>query len=48
MPPTHRGNKQFDTDTPEHLFKLTTRYHFQGPLEKRQVQFLEKNRQQGA
>ena len=30
-------NKQFDTDTPEHLFKLTTRYNFQGPLEKLRV-----------
>jgi outer membrane receptor for ferric coprogen and ferric-rhodotorulic acid len=30
-------NKQFDTDTPEHLFKLTTNYHFQGPLEKLRV-----------
>ncbi|MFO2465581.1 TonB-dependent siderophore receptor [Pseudomonas sp. 15FMM2] len=30
-------NKQFDTDTPEHLFKLTTRYQFQGPLEKLRV-----------
>ncbi|WP_411380007.1 TonB-dependent siderophore receptor [Pseudomonas sp. MPB26] len=30
-------NKQFDTDTPEHLFKLTTSYHFQGPLEKLRV-----------
>ncbi len=30
-------NQQFDTDTPEHLFKLTTRYHFQGPLEKLRV-----------
>lgn len=30
-------NKQFDTDTPEHLFKLTTTYHLQGPLEKLRV-----------
>ncbi|WP_236188720.1 TonB-dependent siderophore receptor [Pseudomonas paraglycinae] len=30
-------NKQFDTDIPEHLFKLTTRYNFQGPLEKLRV-----------
>lgn len=30
-------NKQFDTDTPEHLFKLTTSYQFQGPLEKLRV-----------
>lgn len=30
-------NKQFDTDTPEHIFKLTTNYHFQGPLEKLRV-----------
>ncbi|MCF5010348.1 TonB-dependent receptor, partial [Pseudomonas lactis] len=30
-------NKQFDTDTPEHLFKVTTRYNFQGPLEKLRV-----------
>ncbi|MFN3358153.1 MAG: TonB-dependent siderophore receptor [Pseudomonas sp.] len=30
-------NKQYDTDTPEHLFKLTTRYNFQGPLEKFRV-----------
>ncbi|MFP0196184.1 TonB-dependent siderophore receptor [Pseudomonas sp. PHC1] len=30
-------NKQFDTDTPEHLFKLTTRYNFQGPLQKLRV-----------
>lgn len=30
-------NKQSDTDTPEHLFKLTTRYNFQGPLEKLRV-----------
>jgi len=30
-------NKQYDTDVPEHLFKLTTRYNFQGPLEKLRV-----------
>ncbi|MDY0831178.1 TonB-dependent siderophore receptor [Pseudomonas sp. SED1] len=30
-------NQRFDTDTPEHLFKLTTNYHFQGPLEKLRV-----------
>ncbi len=30
-------NKQFDTDTPEQLFKLTTSYRFQGPLEKLRV-----------
>lgn len=30
-------NQQFDTDTPEHLFKLTTRYNLQGPLEKFRV-----------
>jgi len=30
-------NQRFDTDTPEHLFKLTTRYQFQGPLEKLRV-----------
>jgi len=30
-------NQQFDTDTPEHLFKLTTSYQFQGPLEKLRV-----------
>lgn len=32
-----RINKQFDTDTPDHLFKLTTSYRFQGPLEKLRV-----------
>ncbi|MGR3885679.1 TonB-dependent siderophore receptor [Pseudomonas sp. 1152_12] len=32
-----RVNRPFDTDTPEHLFKLTTRYNFQGPLEKLRV-----------
>ncbi|QHF45131.1 TonB-dependent siderophore receptor [Pseudomonas sp. S35] len=30
-------NKQYDTDTPEHLFKLTTRYNLQGSLEKFRV-----------
>lgn len=30
-------NQRFDTDTPEHMFKLTTTYHFQGPLEKLRV-----------
>jgi outer membrane receptor for ferric coprogen and ferric-rhodotorulic acid len=30
-------NKQLDTDTPEKLFKLTTSYRFQGPLEKLRV-----------
>ncbi|EFQ63405.1 MULTISPECIES: TonB-dependent siderophore receptor [Pseudomonas] len=30
-------NKQYNTDTPEHLFKLTTRYNLQGPLEKFRV-----------
>ncbi len=30
-------NKQYDTDTPERLFKVTTRYNFQGPLEKLRV-----------
>ena len=30
-------NQRYDTDTPEHLFKLTTRYSFQGPLEKLRV-----------
>ncbi|MBC3365983.1 TonB-dependent siderophore receptor [Pseudomonas sp. SWRI154] len=30
-------NKQFDPDVPEHLFKLTTTYKFQGPLEKLRV-----------
>lgn len=30
-------NKQFDTDTPERLFKVTTSYHFQGALEKLRV-----------
>lgn len=30
-------NKQFDTDTPEHQFKISTTYRFQGPLEKLRV-----------
>lgn len=30
-------NQRFDTDTPEHLFKLTTSYHFQGQLDKLRV-----------
>ena len=30
-------NQRFDTDTPEHLFKLTTSYRFQGELEKLRV-----------
>ncbi|MGY4535134.1 outer membrane receptor for ferric coprogen and ferric-rhodotorulic acid [Pseudomonas sp. TE3786] len=30
-------NQQFDTDSPAHLFKLTTSYHFQGELEKLRV-----------
>ncbi len=30
-------NEQYDTDTPEHLFKLTTRYNLQGALEKFRV-----------
>ncbi|QHG64687.1 TonB-dependent siderophore receptor [Pseudomonas putida] len=30
-------NQRFDTDTPEHMFKLNTVYHFQGPLEKLRV-----------
>lgn len=30
-------NQRFDTDTPEHLFKLSTHYRFQGPLEKLRV-----------
>lgn len=30
-------NQRFDTDTPEHLFKLSTVYRFQGPLEKLRV-----------
>ena len=30
-------NKQFDTDIPEHLFKLTTSYHLQGALENLRV-----------
>ncbi|KII29683.1 TonB-dependent siderophore receptor [Pseudomonas fluorescens] len=27
------NNQQFDTDTPEHLFKVSTVYRFQGPLQ---------------
>lgn len=30
-------NQRFDTDVPEHLFKLTTNYRFQGDLEKLRV-----------
>jgi len=30
-------NQRFDTDMPEHLFKLSTVYRFQGPLEKLRV-----------
>lgn len=30
-------NQRYDTDTPEHLFKVTTTYRFQGPLEKLRV-----------
>ncbi|MBA1202836.1 TonB-dependent siderophore receptor [Pseudomonas capeferrum] len=30
-------NQRFDTDMPEHLFKLTTSYRFQGALEKLRV-----------
>ncbi|MCI0914562.1 TonB-dependent siderophore receptor [Pseudomonas putida] len=30
-------NQRFDTDTPEHLFKLTTTYRFEGPLEKLRI-----------
>ncbi|PZW68658.1 outer membrane receptor for ferric coprogen and ferric-rhodotorulic acid [Pseudomonas sp. URMO17WK12:I1] len=30
-------NQRFDTDLPEHLFKLSTVYRFQGPLEKLRV-----------
>ncbi|CAM3946593.1 Ferric-pseudobactin BN7/BN8 receptor [Pseudomonas reidholzensis] len=30
-------NQRYDTDTPEHMFKLSTVYHFQGPLEKLRV-----------
>ncbi len=30
-------NQRFDTDTPEHMFKMSTVYHFQGPLEKLRV-----------
>ncbi|MFL1555917.1 TonB-dependent siderophore receptor [Pseudomonas sp. O11] len=31
------NNQRFDTDTPEHLFKITSSYRFQGPLEKLRV-----------
>ena len=31
------NNQRFDTDTPERLFKLTTSYRFQGPLEKLRI-----------
>ena len=31
------NNQQFDTDTPEHLFKVSTVYRLQGPLEKFRV-----------
>ncbi|RZA22938.1 MAG: TonB-dependent receptor, partial [Proteobacteria bacterium] len=30
-------NQRYDTDIPEHLFKVTTTYRFQGPLEKLRV-----------
>ena len=30
-------NQRFDTDTPEHMFKMSTVYHFQGPLEKLRI-----------
>ncbi|AOE68400.1 TonB-dependent receptor [Pseudomonas fluorescens] len=30
-------NQRFDTDTPERMFKLTTSYRFQGPLEKLRI-----------
>ncbi|WP_310194729.1 TonB-dependent siderophore receptor [Pseudomonas hunanensis] len=30
-------NQKYDSDTPEHLFKLSTTYHFQGPLEKLRI-----------
>ncbi|WP_434773271.1 TonB-dependent siderophore receptor [Pseudomonas entomophila] len=30
-------NQRFDTDLPEHLFKVTTNYQFQGPLERLRV-----------
>ncbi len=30
-------NQRFDPDTPERLFKLTTSYRFQGPLEKLRI-----------
>ncbi|WP_166219524.1 TonB-dependent siderophore receptor [Pseudomonas atagonensis] len=31
------NNQRFDTDTPEHLFKVSTMYRLQGPLEKLRV-----------
>ncbi|MFG6205835.1 TonB-dependent siderophore receptor [Pseudomonas retamae] len=31
------NNQRFDTDTPEHLFKVSTVYRFKGPLEKLRV-----------
>lgn len=34
---TANNNQRFDTDTPERLFKLTTSYRFQGPLEKLRI-----------
>ncbi|WP_449433639.1 TonB-dependent siderophore receptor [Pseudomonas putida] len=30
-------NQRFDSDTPEHMFKLSSTYRFQGPLEKLRV-----------
>lgn len=30
-------NQRFDPDTPEHLFKITSSYRFQGPLEKLRI-----------
>ena len=30
-------NQRFDTDVPEHMFKLTSRYHFQGALKNLRV-----------
>jgi len=30
-------NQRFDSDTPEHMFKLTTTYRFEGPLEKLRI-----------
>jgi outer membrane receptor for ferric coprogen and ferric-rhodotorulic acid len=32
-----KENQRFSTDTPEHMFKLSTVYRFQGPLEKLRV-----------